>query len=298
MSISKEKLPSISLSYKKNSNDSFSHQDEKKALERVKIFFEKGLIIISMGEKIPSILLDDIFDTAIDRLISAYSKSEESIDINVPKGVDAVRYMVAQKVTKILLGDSFSVESIVISKNIADIASPVEQELDLELSESDLQRIEDLKKEYSHFNKDYLNSLIISFQLIVDEIKAVDGLKLNPSEDIIKKSEILEKYGLKKWLGERKEGIRPIQFLEKYYKKWLDAGVLFKASLRILDKELVAVFRDRHSLYNENDPLITDTQRTEMLAAAIIGNTEQQKKAQRLLVVRPEQRKISALLRA
>ncbi len=155
-----------------------------------------------------------------------------------------------------------------------------------------------MKKEYAHFNKDYLNNLVSSLQSIVDEIKAIDRLKLNPTEEKIKKAEVLNKHGLKKWLGERVEGIRPIQFVEKYYKKWLDAGVLFQASLRTLDKELVAVFRDRHTLYNEHNPLITDTQKTEMLAAGIIGDTEQQRKAQRLIIVRPEQRKISALLRS
>lgn len=202
-----------------------------------------------------------------------------------------------QKIVKTLLGNAFSITSKKIIDSPVDILPPVEKELNLDLNQTDLQKIEDLKKEYSHFNKDYLNSLVSSLQSIVDEIKDIDRLKLNPNEEKIRKAEVLKKYGLKKWLGERAEGIRPIQFVEKYYKKWLDAGVLFKASLRTLDKELVAVFRDRHTLYDEHNPLITDTQRTEMLAAGIIGNTEQQKKAQRLIIVRPDQRRISALLR-
>lgn len=221
----------------------------------------------------------------------------DDFNTHTPTYLDPIKYRFVQKVTKILLGDAFSITSTKIIDSPVDILPPVEQELNLDLNQTDLQKIEDLKKEYSHFNKDYLNSLVSSLQSIVDEIKDIDRLKLNPNEEKIRKAEVLKKYGLKKWLGERAEGIRPIQFVEKYYKKWLDAGVLFKASLRTLDKELVAVFRDRHTLYDEHNPLITDTQRTEMLAAGIIGNTEQQKKAQRLIIVRPDQRRISALLR-
>ncbi|MCA9377875.1 hypothetical protein KC711_03085, partial [Candidatus Peregrinibacteria bacterium] len=202
----------------------------------------------------------------------------DSYDTKTPKGIDPIRYMIAQK---ILWG------SLQEKKYI-----------DPDSTEAPLQRVEELKFRYASTNKDGLNNLCTLLRKIANEIKAIDGLKMSLEEASKRKAEILEAYGLKKWRGERKEGMRPMPFLEKYYEKWLSAGVLFKADLRVLDKELVAAFRDRHTQYGEVDPLSTESQRTEMLAAGILGDEHEQKRAYRLLFIRPVSRKITAFLRS
>lgn len=297
MSISKEKLPSISLSYKKNSNDSFSHQDEKKALERVKIFFEKGLIIISMGEKIPSILLDDIFDTAIDRLISAYSQSEEIIDTNMPKDVDAIRYMVAKKVTKILLGDSFSVESISSSNNPVNVSLQKQASIAPDSTENILQSRQCLEPEYTQEQIAEMRKLRSEIEEVISKIVDIDNYENSELTDDDRqrlKQQVLQHYGIPKYRGRKLDG-NPIDFIKLAYGRFIEAKVIFKSDVRKLDKELVGLInKDVHDKVDQ-DPLLPRSRYTELVASGILADGHEMLLAKTMIAKRSSHKEYQRL---
>ncbi len=246
---------------------SSQEQEVQKELFRQKVeFFNKNLITIFMEG-------DDLFSAVVDKLVSLYSQSKESIDANIPKGVDAIKYMVAKKVTQILLGDGFEIRQIDARQD------NLKQEIDQHSTEAALQRVDELKQKYTPEQIMEMRKLRAEVEEILSKIIAIDKDKSEKLTDANRqklKQQVLQSYGIPKYRG-KKLDFDPIDFIKRTdtYGKFIEAGVIFKADIRKMDKELVAILNQEISRNHKTDPLMTEEQFTEMKAAGIFGYEKQ-----------------------
>lgn len=101
------------------------------------------------------------------------------------------------------------------------------------------------------------------------------------------REKVLAKYGITKFQGRRIHG-DPVVFIrdpKNGYVRFLD--VLFKAEVRRVNKTLADALREVLRGLPENDPLMTEDERTEMMAAGILGDEKQQQFA--ILMVKRRQ---------
>lgn len=251
---------------------SSQEQEEQKELFRQKVeFFNKNLITIFMEG-------DDLFSAVVDKLVSLYSQSKESIDANIPKGVDAIKYMVAKKVTQILLGDGFEIRQIDARQD------NLKQEIDQHSTEAALQRIEDLKRKYTSEQIIEMRKLRAEVEEMLTEIEQID------KNDKVALENILSRYKITKFQGRRVHG-DPIAFVlnPKFgYSRFLN--VLFKAEARRIDKLLINAIRDVSCGRSDKDPFLTEDKKTEMYAAGLLGDIKQKEIARIAIQVRQPMR--------
>lgn len=120
-------------------------------------------------------------------------------------------------------------------------------------------------------------------ETMVAEFVAVDQSKKSPVLKERMKLKLLEKYGLPKWIGKKKNGgISAYDFLMAHYGRWVQAGVIFKAEVRRMDSQLVANVGSDHHSYKLPDPLLTQTKRSELLATGLFGAGKQKAAAANL----------------
>lgn len=90
------------------------------------------------------------------------------------------------------------------------------------------------------------------------------------------REKVLAKYGITKFQGRRVHG-DPVAFIrdpKNGYVRFLD--VLFKAEVRRVNKTLADALREVLRNAKADDPLMTEDQYTEMVAAGIFGDERQQ----------------------
>lgn len=93
------------------------------------------------------------------------------------------------------------------------------------------------------------------------------------------REKVLAKYGITKFQGRRIHG-DPVVFIrdpKNGYVRFLD--VLFKAEVRRMNKTLADALREVLRGSPESDPLMTEDERTEIMAAGILGDEKQQQVA-------------------
>lgn len=110
---------------------------------------------------------------------------------------------------------------------------------------------------------------------------------------------VLEKYGISIYRGYKVDGSAS-EFLKNSmaYRRWREAGVIFKSDLRKLDKKLVTRLNHEVHYGLENDLLMTESHLTEMVAAGIFGDEKQRVIAEKLVYGRSIQRQLVASIRA
>ncbi len=91
---------------------------------------------------------------------------------------------------------------------------------------------------------------------------------------------LLKSYGVQKYRGKKIDG-DPIAFVERSdtYGRFIEAEVIFKADVRKMDKELVAILNQEIHRSKHLDPLVTEERLTELQAAGVLGSQLQQRHA-------------------
>lgn len=114
-------------------------------------------------------------------------------------------------------------------------------------------------------------------ETMVAEFVAVDQSKKSPVVKERMKLVLLEKFGLPKWVGKRRNGgISAYDFLMVHYGRWVRAGVIFRAEVRHMDNQLVVSINSDHHAYGLPDPLLSQTKKSELLATGLFGVDKQQ----------------------
>ena len=140
-------------------------------------------------------------------------------------------------------------------------------------------------------------------EMMVAEFKVIDDSVGDENEE---KNRLLKKYGIRKWLGKSKDKeiskaelideLRsygdPIKFIRIWYGRWIDAGVIFKNEIRIIDKKLVTDIRNKVSRSTAKDPMLDRTECTEFLANGVFGQEEAQAIARANINARAPQREL------
>jgi hypothetical protein len=111
---------------------------------------------------------------------------------------------------------------------------------------------------------------------MVAEFIAVDqSRKSQPAKERMKRA-LLEKHGVPKWVGKRKNGgISAHQFLNQHYGHWVRSHVIFKAEVRYMDSQLSAALDADQHRYGIADPLLTRTKSSDLLATGLFGSDKQ-----------------------
>jgi hypothetical protein len=135
-------------------------------------------------------------------------------------------------------------------------------------TEAALQRVEELKRKYTPEQIVEMRKLRAEVESMLSEFEKAEE---NDRE------KVLAKYGITKFQGRRVHG-DPVAFIrdpKNGYARFLD--VLFKAEVRRVNKTLADALREVLRGSSENDPLMTEDERTETIAAGILGNELEQK---------------------
>lgn len=137
-----------------------------------------------------------------------------------------------------------------------------------------------------------MRQLRAEVEAMVAEFVAVDESRESAIDKNNRKIELLKKYGLEKWGGAAYGDLAAgTAFVKQHYKRWLDAGVIFKDELRCMDSELVTRVRDE--VYRgrvHDDPIPTIDKKTNRQAAGLLSTGYRQAVAVAVVSGRASQR--------
>ena len=239
-------------------------------------------IILNYIDEIPQETRDDFlleFCRAIqkrkDELISmnGFDPFPDSYDTKTPKGIDPIRYMIAQKILWTPLQENTHIEP--------------------DSTEAALQRVEELKQKYTPEEIVQMKRLRAEVEEMLLEVGKVNILN---NESVIG---VLTKYGVRQYHGYKTDGAAIDFILSEIsgYKAWIENGVIFKAEIRKIDQKLIT--RINYEAHHDigKDPLLTEDKYTELVAAGIFGDKKQQQIATALLYTRSANRERVAAIR-
>ena len=161
-------------------------------------------------------------------------------------------------------------------------------------TEAALQRVEDLKRKYTPEQITEMRRLRAEVEAMVAKFDAVDKDKNLSSEDkSLARLALLQSFGIQKYRGKIIDG-DPITFLGRTdtYGRFIQSETIFKFEIRRMDKELIValmntLMRDENAV----DPLMTEDQYTELVAAGVFGGIREQELAYAKLNLREPARK-------
>lgn len=138
-----------------------------------------------------------------------------------------------------------------------------------------LKRVEELKRRYTPEQIVEMRKLRAEVEEMVSEFEAVDKDK-NLSDEAKKRAklELLSKYNIPKYRGKRIDG-DPVEFVVRSdtYGRFIRSDVIFKADLRKIDKELVALINQEVHHQHTKDPLLSRIHYTEMVASGVFSDS-------------------------